>query len=111
MEKSCNFAANMVTMPSMEIKDRIENLVLKVETLRKRYLALLAEKKEMKRTIERQELEISKLEKEVKQLQIDNEFLKVSHSIPANPKTVALYKKQVAKMVRDIDRCIKQLNA
>ncbi len=95
----------------MELKDRIESLSLKVVTLRKRYLALLAERKELKRTVERQELEIARLEKELNQLKIDNEFMRVSHSIPSNPKAVALYKKQVAKMVRDIDRCIKQLNA
>ncbi|MBQ9555777.1 MAG: hypothetical protein IJV05_06100 [Muribaculaceae bacterium] len=95
----------------MELKDRIESLSLKVVTLRKRYLALLAERKELKRTVERQELEIAQLEKELNQLKIDNEFMRVSHSIPNNPKVVALYKKQVAKMVRDIDRCIKQLNA
>jgi len=82
-----------------------------VETLRKRYLSLQSEKKEMERTIERQELEIAKLEKDLAQLRIDNEFLRVAHSVPSNPETVALYKKQVAKMVRDIDRCIKQLNA
>ena len=95
----------------MELKDRIESLSLKVVTLRKRYLVLLAERKELKRTVERQELEIAQLEKELNQLKIDNEFMRVSHSIPNNPKVVALYKKQVAKMVRDIDRCIKQLNA
>ena len=49
-------------MPSMELKDRIESLSLKVVTLRKRYLALLAERKELKRTVERQELEIAQLE-------------------------------------------------
>ena len=98
-------------MPTVELKDRLQNLSRKVDTLRKRYLSLLEEKKEMSRQIERQELEIAKLEKELKQLRIDNEFLRVAHSVPNNPATIAGYKKQVAKMVRDIDRCIKQLNA
>ena len=98
-------------MPSTELKERLQSLMHKVDTLRKRYLALQSEKKEMERTIERQELEIAKLEKEVSQLRIDNEFLRVAHSVPSDPVTVARYKKQVAKMVRDIDRCIKQLNA
>ena len=44
-------------------------------------------------------------------LRIDNEFLRVAHSVPRDPAVVDRYKKQVAKMVRDIDRCIKQLNA
>ncbi len=95
----------------MELKDRLRNLTHKVDTLRKRYLALQSENKEMARQIERQELEIAKLEKELGQLRIDNEFLRVAHSVPNNPETIAGYKKQVAKMVRDIDRCIKQLNA
>ena len=56
-------------------------------------------------------MEIAQQEKELKQLRIDNEFLRVAHSVPRNPELVARYKKQVAKMVRDIDRCIKQLNA
>ena len=95
----------------MELKDRIQSMTDKVETLGRRYIALLSEKKEMARQIERQELEIAKLEKELAQLTIDNEFLRVAHSVPANPETVARYKQQIAKMVRDIDRCIKQLNA
>ncbi len=95
----------------MELKDRIQSMTDKVETLGRRYIALQSEKKEMARQIERQELEIAKLEKELAQLKIDNEFLRVAHSVPANPETVARYKQQIAKMVRDIDRCIKQLNA
>lgn len=98
-------------MPSMELKDRLQNLTRKVDTLRRKYVALLNERKELTRKIESQSLEIAKLEKEVSQLRIDNEFLRVAHSVPSNPELVAKYKKQVAKMVRDIDRCIKQLNA
>ena len=98
-------------MPSMELKDKLQSIARKMETLRQRYLALQREKKELERTIERQELEIAKLEKELNQLKIDNEFLRVARSIPSNPEAIARYKGQVAKMVRDIDRCIKQLNA
>ena len=98
-------------MASMELKDKLKTVARKLAILRKRYLALQAENKEMKRDIESKELEIAKLDKEVNQLRIDNEFLRVAHSVPAKPEVVAGYKKQVAKMVRDIDRCIKQLNA
>ncbi len=98
-------------MPQMELKDRLQSVTRKVEALRQRYLALLEQKRVMERKIESQELEIAKLEKEVNQLRIDNEFLRVARSIPSNPEAVARYKGQVAKMVRDIDRCIKQLNA
>ncbi len=98
-------------MPTMELKDRLNSVARKVETLRQRYQSLLGQKKEMERTIERQELEIARLEKEVNQLKIDNEFLRVARSIPASPDAVARYKGQLSKMVRDIDRCIKQLNA
>jgi len=98
-------------MPQVELKDKLQSMKRKVDTLGKRYLALLGEKKEMERTIERQELEIAKLEKELSQLRIDNEFLRVAHTVPRDPAVVDRYKKQVAKMVRDIDRCIKQLNA
>ena len=101
----------MVTMTSMELKERLQSFTRKVEALRSRYLVLQGENKQMARTIERQELEIAQLQKEVAQLRIDNEFLRVAHSVPSNPEAVARYKKQVAKMVRDIDRCIKQLNA
>ena len=95
----------------MELKDRLNSVARKVETLRQRYQSLLGQKKEMERTIERQELEIARLEKEVNQLKIDNEFLRVARSIPASPEAVARYKGLLSKMVRDIDRCIKQLNA
>ena len=98
-------------MPSMELKDRLQNMAQKVDSLRRKYVALLNERKELTRKVESQSLEIAKLEKEVNQLRIDNEFLRVAHSVPSNTDLVAKYKKQVAKMVRDIDRCIKQLNA
>ena len=98
-------------MPTMELKDRLHSVASKVETLRQRYNALRSEKKKMERQIERQELEIARLEKEVNQLKIDNEFLRVARSVPSNPEAVARYKGQISKMVRDIDRCIKQLNA
>ena len=95
----------------MELNDKLQSLTLKVDSLGKRYVALRDEKKELSRQVERQQLEIAQLEKELKQLRIDNEFLRVAHTVPANPEVVAQYKKQVAKMVRDIDRCIKQLKA
>ena len=98
-------------MPSKELKDKLQQVTRKVEALGKRYVALQGEKKEMERTIESQELEIAKLENELKQLRIDNEFLRVAHTGPRDPAVVERDKKQVAKMVRDIDRCIKQLNA
>ena len=110
-ENYTNFAEKLVTMPGMELKDKLQNLKHKVDALGKQYIALQGEKKALERTVERQELEIAKLEKELNQLRIDNEFLRVAHSVPRDPAVVDRYKKQVAKMVRDIDRCIKQLNA
>ena len=98
-------------MPSTELNDKLQALMLKVKSLGKRFVALQDENKQLSRQIERQQLEIAQLEKELKQLRIDNEFLRVAHSVQAKPEAVAQYKKQVAKMVRDIDRCIKQLNA
>ena len=95
----------------MELNEKLQALMLKVKSLGKRYDALQSENKELSRQIERQQLEITRLEKEVKQLNIDNEFLRVAHTVPKSPEAVAQYKKQVAKMVRDIDRCIKQLKA
>ena len=102
---------NWQTMPEMELKDRMQSLTDKVATLGRRYRALQSERKEMARQIERQELEIEQLKKELAQLKIDNEFLRVAQTVPSNPEAVARYKKQLANMVRDIDRCIKQLNA
>ena len=98
-------------MPSVELNDKLQSLKLKVDNLGQRYVALQGENKELSRQIERQQLEIARLEKELKQLRIDKEFLQVAHSVPKNPEVVAQYKKQVTKMVRDIDRCIKQLKA
>ena len=98
-------------MHSVELKDKLQSLMHKVEILGKRFVALQGENKELSRQIERQKLEIAHLEKELAQLRIDNEFLRVAHTVPANPEVVSQYKKQVTKMVRDIDRCIKQLKA
>ena len=95
----------------MELNDKLQSLMLKVNDLGKRFVALQGENKKLVRQSEIQQLEIERLEKEVAQLRIDKEFLQVAHTVPKNPEAVAQYKKQVAKMVRDIDRCIKQLKA
>ena len=110
-KKNVFLHTNLTTMPPKELTDKLQSLMRKVETLGKRYVALQEENKQMEMTIERQELEIAKLEKDLAQLKIDNEFLRVAHTVPRDPQAVACYKGQVAKMVRDIDRCIKQLNA
>lgn len=110
-KKNVILHTNLTTMPSKELNDKLQITMRKVEALGKRYVALKEEKKQMERTIESQELEIAALKKELAQLRIDNEFLRVAHTVPRDPEAVARYKGQVAKMVRDIDRCIKQLNA
>jgi len=96
---------------STELKDKMQQLLRKTEVLRDRYLALHSEKQALERQLEQQQLEIVQLQKELSQLRIDNEYLTVAHTIAPNREAVDRYKKQVSQMVRDIDRCIKQLNA
>ena len=50
-------------MPSMELKDRLQNMAQKVDSLRRKYVALLNERKELTRKVESQSLEIAKLKK------------------------------------------------
>ena len=76
-------------MSSTELKEKLLNLTRKVDTLRKSYLALQSENREMNRPIECQAIEIEKLEKEIAQLKIDNEFLRVAHTVPREPEVVA----------------------
>jgi len=97
-------------MPT-ELKDRINSVTAKAQALRDSYLTLLSEKQAADKQLEQQQLEIGQLQRQVDQLRIDNEYLRVAHTLAPDRQAVDRYKQQISQMVRDIDRCIKQLNA
>ena len=54
------------------------------------------------------ELEAQK--KEIKQLKLENDYLKSARSIAPDRETLENRRRVIAKVVRDVDKCIEQLN-
>ena len=54
------------------------------------------------------ELEAQK--KEIQQLKLENDYLKIARSIAPDRETLENSRRVIAKLVRDVDKCIEQLN-
>lgn len=88
---------------STEITEKAARLTRKYAALLERFrllndtnAALLAENKELKN--------------ELHKARLDNQFLTLSHRLADTPDALAESRKMIADMIRDIDKCIAQLN-
>jgi len=97
-------------MPA-ELKDTLERLLSKTAILFEKYNLLLSQNSQMTEQLEDQSRELARLKEQVRVLKAENEYLQVARSVTPDGEKIAQYRQMVSKMVRDIDRCINQLNA
>ena len=48
--------------------------------------------------------------KEIQQLKLENDYLKIARSIAPDRETLENSRRVIAKLMRDVDKCIEQLN-
>ena len=75
-----------------------------------RYGLLKEQTDELMSRYEALQEERDKLQAELEQLRIENEYLKVSHKIAPTPEDVKSSQMLITELVRNIDKCISQLN-
>ena len=92
-----------------ELQETLSRVLRKSSILVEKYQALLARHDESQALLSESELE--RLRAEVERLTRENEFLRMAHSIGSSPEALARGRQMISKMVRDIDKCIAQLNA
>lgn len=90
-----------------ELLQRLNN---KCALLTERYGLLKMQSDELMSRYEVLQEERNKLRTELERLRIENEYLKVSHKIAPTPEDVKSSQALIAELVRNIDKCISQLN-
>ena len=76
-----------------------------------KYHALSAAKDQAVAELQRVQEENEKLRIEMERIKRENEYLRMAHTVAPNAEAAARGKTMISKIVRDIDKCINQLNA
>ncbi len=96
---------------AVELQDTLARIMSKSKVLIEKYHALAAAKSQTDSEIEAVRAENLELRKEIERVKRENEYLRMAHTIAPTPESVARSKSMISKIVRDIDKCINQLNA
>lgn len=92
------------------LSELLGRLTRKSELLAERYALLKASSDELKMQFETLQQENAELQIELEKLRVENEYLKVSHKIAPTPEDVKVTQELITELVRNIDKCISQLN-
>ena len=93
-----------------ELQERLDRIVGKSQVLVERYQNLVSQHSEMEERLTRATEHNERLEIEVERLKRENEFLRIAHTVASTPEQVTQVRATITRLVRDIDKCIKQLN-
>lgn len=93
-----------------ELSERLERLQRKSAVLVEKYQVLVAQNQQMAHELEESNTQNARLLAEVEQLKLDNEYLRLAHTVAPTADSVTQTRAMISKLVRDIDRCISQLN-
>ena len=92
-----------------ELQNTLNRLVSKCDVLVEKYKALQAEKDAVSQEYEKLKLQADLQHKELERLQQEKEFLIMARSVSPNDEVLAKNRAIIAKLVRDVDKCISQL--
>ena len=91
------------------LPDILDTLRLQIEARRKEYSRL----KESNRLLEEENADLRRLaaeaQKEREKAMLDAEFLAVSHKLADSPDTLVSARRHLARLIRNIDRCLEML--
>ena len=94
-----------------QLDEQITRLKVKSDMLVSRYRAVEAERAGAKAEIAALKLRNESLEKDKEQLEKEREFLIVSSAISPDYSSLEMSRHKISELIRDIDRCIAELEA
>lgn len=94
-----------------ELRDTLQRLQHKSEVLIEKYHALSQQCQQLTQQLTQQQERCQQLEQKVQRLQSENEYMRMAHAVAPTPQAVQQSRAMIARIVRDIDRCIAQLNS
>lgn len=93
-----------------ELQETLARIVTKSKVLVDKYHVLNAEKERLEQVVAQLQSEVEVLKKENEKLSTDNHYLTMARLFVPNSEKAAEAKKMISSLVRDIDKCISQLN-
>lgn len=93
-----------------ELQETLARIVTKSKVLVDKYHVLNAEKERLEQVVAQLQSEMEVLKKENAKLSTDNHYLTMARHFVPNSEKAAEAKKMISSLVRDIDKCISQLN-
>lgn len=93
-----------------ELQETLARIVTKSKVLVDKYHVLNAEKERLEQVVAQLQSEMDVLKKENEKLSTDNHYLTMARHFVPNSEKAAEAKKMISSLVRDIDKCISQLN-
>ncbi|MDO4970912.1 MAG: hypothetical protein Q4E41_02330 [Bacteroidales bacterium] len=93
-----------------ELQETLARIVTKSKVLVDKYHVLNAEKERLEQVVAELQNEVNALKKENERLSTDNQYLTLARNFVPNSEKAAEAKKMISSLVRDIDKCISQLN-
>lgn len=93
------------------LQETLARISGKTKVLLEKYYALVSEKESLEAEIAQLREENDQLRRDVDKLQSDNDYLKMARTIVPDTAGLADSKAIISKLVRDIDKCISQLNS
>ncbi|MCI6625144.1 MAG: hypothetical protein MR747_03545 [Bacteroidales bacterium] len=93
-----------------ELQETLARIVTKSKVLVDKYHVLNAEKERLEQVVAQLQSKMEVLKKENEKLSTDNHYLTMARHFVPNSEKAAEAKKMISSLVRDIDKCISQLN-
>lgn len=93
-----------------ELQETLARIVTKSKVLVDKYHVLNAEKERLEQVVVQLQSKVEVLKKENERLSTDNHYLTMARHFVPNSEKAAEAKKMISSLVRDIDKCISQLN-
>lgn len=95
---------------AVDFKQNLDRIAGKARIVTERYHALLQDKKEADRTIEELRGQLASRDKTIERLRMEVEYLRMATAIVPDRSQVAQARAVISNLVREIDRCILELN-
>lgn len=92
------------------LSDIFERMLGKLQVLVEKYNALKAYNQQLNEEKSALEKEIQRQKKEIEVLTMENQYLRIARISAPDKESIAKSRELVAKLVRDVEKCIEQLN-
>lgn len=95
---------------AVDLKQQLDRVSVKAQIITQRYLTLRKQLDDANAEIARLSDALARQQAEIEKLKLDNDYLRMVKSLAADPAEVRKAKAIITGLVREIDRCIRDLN-